>query len=571
MNQQYQVRAIELHDTHAMWNPEKMQKIVEFMVRHDMNTLIFHENDIADKLAYPSLLYKNNIEDKNIYNIFANIYQDIYDKTPSPFVFIDEKPIFVELMRSVVRIATRAGIRMFLQTKELWFSDLLFGDEKLMKDGAICPSDPFWWETYLPAKYEELFKAIPELSGIVTSTGTRESRASLAHGKCKCERCRNFPLQEWQKNIIMSIYKPIKETGKQLIVRDFTYYADEQSGLRAGVLNLPDDIVVSIKNVPQDFYQTFPDNALIGQVGNHEQWIEYEVMGEYFGFGVMPSIMIEDIRARMKYALARGAKGFTARVDWEALPNHSAFDTVNALNVYASAMLAKNPDLPTEEVYRAYLKEYGLFAEGLDAAGQDACIRKLMDVLERTWSVMSKTPYIKDFVFTSNSKIPATIEHGEFLTKEHHGLQKWFPERSRDHDMTPENVVLFLDEKDQALLEIHQLYNLLAAGNPGVKDGFYKLLTAQFEMYRLYVEQFRAVARVYILVKAASTNSEGSTVFEALEELRRFEERLKNYRFPAFEYPASVLLCYEKLHYYRLDAERTVAGMQLTNRPSVTI
>ncbi|GGG18899.1 hypothetical protein [Paenibacillus abyssi] len=561
MTQQFQTRSIEIHDTATMWNPEKMEKIINFMVRHDMNTLIFHENDIADKLVFPSILYGDDIKEKNIYGIFEKIYERIYDKTPSPFVFIDEKAILMELMRSIVRMASRKGIRVFFQTKEIWYADLLFNSE-MMKGDAVCPSNPFWWETYLPRKYEELLQNIPELSGIVTSTGTRESRASLAHGKCKCDVCKNFDLQEWQQNIIMSIYKPVKAAGKQLVVRDFTYYADEQSGLRAGVMSMPGDIAVSIKNTPQDFYPTFPDNALIGQVGDHEQWIEYEVLGEYFGFGVVPCILIEDIRARMKYALARGAKGFTARVDWEALPNFSAFDTANILNVYATAMLAKNPDLPGSEIYRTYLTEYQLFAEELSAKEQEACVQRVMDILERTWSVMAKTPYIKDFLFSSNSKIPANIEHGEFLAKEHHGLQKWFPERANDHDMTPENVAAFLEEKNEALAEVCELYDFIKAYNPGLKEDFYALLVSQFEIYRFYVEQFRAVANVYILVKAASPGGDGKAVLEALEELRVFEGRLQNYRFPVYEYPASVLLCYEKVHYYRLDAINRVSKLQ---------
>lgn len=561
MTTSFKTRSIEIHDTATMWNPEKMEKITDFMVRHDMNTLIFHENDIADKLVFPSILYGDDIKEKNIYAIFEKIYERIYDKTPSPFVFIDEKAILMELMRSIVRMAARKGIRVFFQTKEIWFADLLFNSE-MMKGDAVCPSNSFWWETYLPRKYEELLHNIPELSGIVTSTGTRESRASLAHGKCKCEQCQSFDLQEWQKNIIMSIYKPLKEAGKQLVVRDFTYYADEQSGLRAGVLSLPDDIVVSIKNTPQDFYPTFPDNALIGNVGEHEQWIEYEVLGEYFGFGVVPCILIEDIRARMKYALARGAEGFTARVDWEALPNFSAFDTANILNVYATAMLAKNPELPGSEIYRAYLNEYDLFADG-PGTDEQACIERLMSILERTWSVMSKTPYIKDFLFSSNSKIPANIEHGEFLAKEHHGLQKWFPERAGDHDMTPENVAVFLQEKDEALAEVCELYTQIRAYNPGLKEDFYQLLVSQFEIYRLYVEQFRAAANVYILLKSASPGGEGKAVYEALEDLRVLEGRLQNYRFPVYEYPASVLLCYEKVHYYRLHALEHVATLNL--------
>lgn len=563
MKEKYQTRSIEVHDSATIWNPKKIKKIVDFMVRHDMNTLIFHENNIVDKLVYPSLLYKENIQDKNIYSIYEKIYKVIYDKTPSPFVFIDEKPILVELMRSIVRTATCAGIHVFFETKEIWHDDLLFGS-RLMKDGAMCPSEPFWWETYLPAKYEELFAVIPELSGIITSTGTRESRVSLAHGKCKCEKCRNFKLEEWQKNVIMAIYKPVKEAGKRLVVRDFTYYPNEQNSIRSGMLDLPEDIIVSIKSTPQDFYPTFPDNSLIGQVGSREQWIEYEVMGEYFGFGVLPCVMIEDIRRRIKYGLAHGARGFTARVDWEALPNHSAFDTTNALNIYAVAMLSKDPDLPTEAIYRTYLNEYNLFADGLDVSEQDECIKKLMRILGSTWSVMAKTCYIKDFVFNSNSKIPANIAHGEFLTLEHHGLQKWFPERAHDLDMTPENVKSFLEEKEEALSEVNALYDLIAGRrNPGLKEDYYKTLIAQFEIYRMYVEQFHAIANVYILVKAATLHGDGSAVFKALEELRRFEKRIEHYQFPVFEYPAKVLICYEKVHYFRLDAEKVVAQLQL--------
>ncbi|NRF92877.1 hypothetical protein HQN89_17990 [Paenibacillus frigoriresistens] len=226
-------------------------------------------------------------------------------------------------------------------------------------------------------------------------------------------------------------------------------------------------------------------------------------------------------------------------------------------------MLAKNPDLPGTEIYSAYLTEHNLFADGLDTTQQDACIKKLMEILEPTWSIMAKTPYINDFLFSSNSKIPANIEHGEFLAKEHHGLQKWFPERAKDHDMTPENVALFLNEKEQALNEVNAIYKLISAGNPGLKEDYYKLLSSQIEMYRMYVEQFRAVANVYILVKAASPKGDGGAVAVAMEELRRFEDRLKNYQFPAYEYAASVLLCYEKLHYFRLNAIKVISEMKL--------
>jgi hypothetical protein len=54
-------------------------------------------------------------------------------------------------------------------------------------------------------------------------------------------------------------------------------------------------------------------------------------MGEYFGFGIAPCIRLADIKERMAHDLKQGAVGFTARVDWEALPHHSCFETPNLL------------------------------------------------------------------------------------------------------------------------------------------------------------------------------------------------------------------------------------------------
>ena len=552
------VRSIELHDTITIWSPEKIRKIVDFMVKYDMNTLVFHQNDIVDFMVYPSFLYsKDNkpIADRNIYNVYKQTWEAYYYQSPHPHVILDEKPIYLELIRYIVSLATSKGIDVYFQTKELWFYDAVFEQTGVMKNGVVCPCEPYWWETYLPVKYDEFFANFPEIAGIITSTATRESRASLAHGKCGCELCKNADMQEWQKKVIMSIYQPIKKHGKKLVIRDFSYYPTEQSGVRAGVLDLPDDIGISIKNVPQDFYPTFPHNALIGHVGNREQWIEYEPMGEYFGFGVVPCELLEDVRDRIKYALQNGATGFTSRVDWEALPNHSAFDTVNALNVYAAAMFSLDPDLPGERVYRAWLEDYGLFAENLSEEGKEACVRRMMEVLGKSQSVVFKSCYVKKFLFGTNSKIPADIAYQDFVTEEFHGLHKWFPEHKHDMDMTSENIASFISEKQEAIDEANRHYDLLARENPGLDETFYNFLLGQLDITKMYAEQFYVVAKVYFYAKGAEALRDYNGAKEALRELRVFEEKLAAYNIPVFVYPTTVLLCLDKLRYYRIDAE----------------
>lgn len=571
MSDIFKVRAIELHDSASIWNLDKIRKTLDFMVRNDMNTLIFHENDIVDKVVFPGKLYGAGEQAKNTYEIYRDIYQTIYYKKPTPFVFIDEKMIFRDLLKIIVEEVTKAGIKLYFQNKELWFPDIIF-ESKLVKDGVVCPSEPYWWEEFLPAKYTELLNNFPELAGVITSTGTRESRASLAHGKCHCEKCQSLKLNEWQKNILMAIYKPLKQAGKDLVVRDFTYYSNEQDGLRDGIISLPDDVIISIKNTPQDFYPTFPHNPLLGKVGKHEQWIEYEVMGEYYGFGVAPCILLEDIKERMKYDLEKGAVGFTARIDWEALPNHSCFDTPNLLNLYGSAHLAKNTDLPIRDIYYKWLTEEKLIQEELSPLELKNCLERVMDIFERTWSVMKKTPYINGYLFSTNSKIPVSIKNANFVAKEHHGMQKWFPDKSDDFTMTDENVKKFLKEKNQALEEIEELCNKLKDSNPGLKPKVYQAFIEQFNIYKDYVKMFYLVSKSYILIsyleekgkdtKLFTYNSLIETIQKTLVELKEFEEQAEKRSYGSFSYPAKLLVSPERIRCFREDTEKVFQSMR---------
>jgi hypothetical protein len=247
-------------------------------------------------------------------------------------------------------------------------------------------------------------------------------------------------MEEWQHNILMGIYKPLHEHGKKLVVREFSYHSDEQDGIRVGLLDMPEDVIISIKNVPQDYYQTFPNNKLIGHVGNHEQWIEYETMGEYYGWGMTPVSMIEDIRYRLKYCLQNGASGISTRIDWEAVPNISTFETSNKLNLYAIAQLAVNVDTPSRDIYTKWLVEENMLKEGCGPDATKASIDFVERIFSKTWSIMSKTPYLCGAVFMNNSKIPVSVDNADFITFEHHGIQKWFPEYKHLFEYGDEDV-----------------------------------------------------------------------------------------------------------------------------------
>ena len=63
--------------------------------------------------------------------------------------------------------------------------------------------------------------------------------------------------------MIMAMYKPFEEAGKKLIIRDFIYTKAEQDRFQKAFIDMPEEIVLSLKNTPHDFYPTFPDLSLI--------------------------------------------------------------------------------------------------------------------------------------------------------------------------------------------------------------------------------------------------------------------------------------------------------------------
>jgi hypothetical protein len=571
VSQGFPVRALEIHDSFSIWNLDRIRRALSFMRRNGMNSLILHENEIVDKVVYPGLLYGAGDGSTNTYDIHRRVHRVIYDRKPSPFVFIAEKLIFRDLLRIIIHEGSRAGIRVYLQNKELWFPETVYGS-KLVKDGAVCPCEPYWWEEYLPAKYRELADNFPELAGVVTSTATRESKASPALGRCGCERCRAMRLPEWQRLVTTAIHGPLHRAGMELVVRDFTYAADEQDRLAEGIIGLPADVAVSIKNTPQDYYPTYDHNPLLGKVGRHPQWIEYDVMGEYYGFGVAPCILLDDIKDRMRHDLERGGVGFTARVDWEALPNHSCFETANLLNLYGAALLGRDPDMDLAEIYDRWLSEEHLLQPGLQPERRAECRGLIRDVLGRTWPVIEKSLYIGGVVVNENSKIPVSVENADYLSQELHGFRKWYPDRLDIPAMARNDLAAVLREKDRALEEARALRSVLPASNPGFDPSFFDRLAAQLDFLEQYVRMWRSVGRTYVLLArledrtAAIVDSRGDLVREAasveLRELAELEREIERYRFFVGDYPARLLLSAERVRCFREDAERVLASVE---------
>jgi len=278
---------------------------------------------------------------------------------------------------------------------------------------------------------------------------------------------------------------------------------------------LPDDVVVSLKNTPHDFYPTFPHNPGIGRTGRRRTWIEFDAMGQYFGWGFGIAALVQDMRERLRYGLDHGAVGVLVRTDWEGLPGHSCFDTPNLVNLYAAAIFANDPEAGEDEVYRRWLAEENLVAREEDL---ETCAAWIGRLLGGTWDVVRRAIYANDCVFNDSSCFPVGLDHAFWLAEEKNSLKDWMPEKANALDVSDENLRLLLAEKEEAAARFRELERNLLEGNRGLTDAAYEDLKFRFQIFGLYVEGFRLVFETAVLAKAYMKGNLARDLVERLHE-----------------------------------------------------
>ena len=558
----YETRAVEVHDFVRIWDLDEMRRRLRFMVANDMNTLVLHEPGIVDKIVFPAQFLGGKSEGANLFELYQQIDADIYHYALRENL----NPFRRDYLTQLIAESAEAGVAVFLEDKELWFKDfILKSHPEILTNGVFCPSKSFWWEEFLPAKYTELFIMLPQLAGVVTSFGTGESRLAISNmHNCSCEQCRKLDPAVWHRNMVNGMYKPFRKAGKRLVIRDFIYQKEEQDQFARALEKLPIDIVLSLKNTPHDFYPTFPDNPLIGKVGEREQWIEYDVHGQYFGWGITPCIMTDDLVHRLDHGLRNNVSGFIMRTDWEGVQDTSCFDTPNLVNLYAAAILGKNPAADRRDIYARWLIEEKLVEDGIGPRALKDCVDWSMGLLEQTWAVVRGTVFVNGTVFSDNSAFHVNIRQPTWIAETHHSLKNWFSGAEDALGMQDVNAKKILDEKDEALSKAEALHARASAGNPGLKPAAYADLVRRFDFLRVYAEGFRLTTRIYIFSRLLEERGNKRPPFlkesprdllaESVAGLKAYMGRLRKSEFSR-SYPANVLLGSERLDCFLKDAQ----------------
>jgi len=504
----YKDRLLEIHGTN-MFNGFHVQRAIEFAKKFNMTGIIFHCNDIIDRTIKPDKYFSPNVSLLSYNNRDGDTKNHKY------------------YLKNLIDKITAAGLEFYVEVKEIYYPHEILAEYPALRkeNGAVCPTEPFWWE-FLEEKIREFVERFDKLSGIIVSAGTRESMVSLAANKCTCTRCTSYDMHRWYRELIGAMFKPLDAKGKKLIVRDFSYTADHQFAMVEAARSVSERIVMALKKTPHDYYPTFPDNPTVGNCGAMEQWIEYDTWGQYFGLGIIPCSVAEDMQGRMQRYLAKGASGVMLRTDWERLFNGSTFNSFNLFNLVAGAMLGEDVKMDLDDAYRAWLS-YGLTSPlQFDTCDQIPCVplahgafEQLKHLMVQGWKILEKSIYVRGHVFNRNAQMFDRYFLTYFIMTVQHTRDHWDKGASQLVEPSDEQVALMLKEKDEAIEMALALRDAIRPAQLGVSAEIEKYLNFVLDVYPVYTMIFKAQIHSAALTRKAAQSTCRSDVEAALATL----------------------------------------------------
>ncbi len=272
----------------------------------------------------------------------------------------DAQILAPEMLPEIARIAAAFrpwGVRVAISVD--------FASPKTLgKVDTFDPLDPrvaAWWS----AKVDELYRAIPDLAGIIIKADSEGRVGPSAYGRTHADAA----------NVVARALKP---HGGLLFYRGFVYdhHMDwrnpKNDRARAADDNFrpldgkfDPNVVVQIKNGPIDFQVREPASPLFGTLEKTNQAIELQITQEYFGQArhtvflapMWKEVLDFDMRAKAgkPTPVKTLVKGFVG-VSNVGLSDNWFGNHLSQANLYAFGRLAWNPDLSAREISREWTR-----------------------------------------------------------------------------------------------------------------------------------------------------------------------------------------------------------------------
>jgi hypothetical protein len=244
--------------------------------------------------------------------------------------------------------------------------------------GQVSVENAALWHT-LDDRYEWMLRdAIPNVDGLCLTVVETQVRATDTAVMLK---------------LVDLLQRKCTKYNKSIMVRTFVWYPDEFANVMAAVDQLPKDMVIMSKCVPQDWNLRGTDAAEIGHVGGRPQIIEFDVAGEYYRRNFVANCMPALLKRQFDYAVKNGASGLCVRVDRD---DDNVLEQPNEVNLWTLGMLADGASDNVDEIWKSWA------TNRFGAAAADGVIRALTP----TGDVVAEMLSIGNFSFGDTRRFP---------------------------------------------------------------------------------------------------------------------------------------------------------------------
>jgi hypothetical protein len=257
-----------------------------------------------------------------------------------------------------------------------------------------------------------------------------------------------------------------KRYGKKLHVRTFVWHPEDLSKLMTTIKDLPEDVIIMSKCVPQDWHLRSINGLELGQVGKREQIEEWDVEGEYFGLNKLVNCMPGLLERQLAYGMSQGIKGICVRVD---RGNQSVLHQPSEVNMWALGLLASGQAGTVDDVWKIWaIHRYG------NKAGP-----AVVPALIYSTDVVQEAFYIENFsFFDSRNHLGPADEKDVF---QHLANPQWWSDKYKAlHDR-----LVMGDPAEITQVESSKLAALEMAGNAVVALERARMLLKPFDYDQL--------------------------------------------------------------------------------------
>ena len=273
--------------------------------------------------------------------------------------------------------------------------------------------NPKLWD-WLFVRYQRVVDRVPNMDGIILSL--TESEWQIHRGpydpywfrKSRRVKSEMSPDQRMAK-VIRTIYESLATRGKRLIVRDFFRTPTEMNYFVKAMENVPEEVWVLTKCVPNDWQYKYPPHPLLGKFKSRKQIMELDLYNEIGGNLNTIFLAPEYYKKQIQMARDLGLAGVIARLDDGF---HTNKGTAKEFNVFVYNRLIHDPDADIEPMWMEFFLPY---------YGNEKAAKVAIKCLKRTFDMVCANAYTLGF-WTGSCAPPLSYTDSHL---EHHSTAIW--------------------------------------------------------------------------------------------------------------------------------------------------